>query len=321
METTEVLFKTKTATDRKNKLNRLSKKVNRKYLDVIEAGVTVEYIDSMIADGLPVFKYGTQITIHGMFEELNNNYIFGYKNIFQNKNNSIGIKYNAIDEAKRQRIAEYLKLIGFNYNRNSQNTVYSLIRSVNKDNFETVKTEMLQLKNKIDVSLFFGSVSVYVAQSWGQTYICIDIYINAIYEVNIMPFINKLGITEQTLIDHKAKEAKEAQVRAEQWNKEAEQRKQDRAKILEENKQDLELLSKYSRVEKSQETGLYLLRTFDYNDQLIYKVIYLYMPKGKKKLRANKKEYKSIHEALKHEPGEGYSDKIYNGRVTGYRLQ
>jgi hypothetical protein len=320
MKQTESIFKTKSEVDSKSILNKLNRKADQTILDKIEAGVTIEDLDLMVKSGLPILKYHTQITIHGIFDELTVNYIFGYKNIFQNKNKSIGVKYNAIDEQKRQNIAPRLACLGFNYTRNSQETKFSIVERIDPENFEAVKAKFLQLKSNIDTSLFYGSVSIWVGEAWGMKYLCFDLYINAIYERNIEPFLNGMGATIELLNElneRKEREQREYSIKLENERKEREIVRQ---QALKDNENDLTLLAHYNRVTKVNEPGLYLLRTFNYDDKLIYKVIYIYMPSGKKKVRHNKTEYSNINEALKHNPEQRFSDSIYNGRVTGYKL-
>ena len=321
MKRTEVLFKAKTDTDSKSILNKLNKKVDKAILDQVEAGVTIETLDKLSLSGVPILKYHTQITIHGLFDELSNNYIFGYKNLFQNKNKSIGVKYNAIDEAKRQRIAKRLRCIGFSYTRNSQETGFHISEHIDKDNFSIIKKRFTDLKNKIDESLFYGSVYIWIGESFGAKYLCFDLNINAIYERNIEPFLNGMGATTNLFNELQKKRDDEQAAYEFKLGVDKAERDEAREQALNDNKGDLSLLANFNRVQKVNDPGLYLLRMFNYNNELVYKVIYLYMPKGKKKPRCNKTEYININEALSHEPKESYSDNIYGGKVTGYKLK
>ena len=321
MKRTEVLFKAKTDTDSKSILNKLNKKVDKAILDQVEAGVTIETLDKLSLSGVPILKYHTQITIHGLFDELSNNYIFGYKNLFQNKNKSIGVKYNAIDEAKRQRIAKRLRCIGFSYTRNSQETGFHISEHIDKDNFDEVKKRFIELKGKVNESLFYGSVCIWVGESFGAKYLCFDLNINAIYERNIEPFLNGMGATTNLFNELQKKRDDEQAAYEFKLGVDKAERDEAREQALNDNKGDLSLLANFNRVQKVNDPGLYLLRMFNYNNELVYKVIYLYMPKGKKKPRCNKTEYININEALSHEPKESYSDSIYGGKVTGYKLK
>jgi hypothetical protein len=83
------LFSKDSGFDTPKKINRSAEIVPKEILEEIENGITYETLNSI---NLPVFKYKTQITIHGLFDQLTKNYIGSYKSIFQNANKSIGIK-------------------------------------------------------------------------------------------------------------------------------------------------------------------------------------------------------------------------------------
>lgn len=318
MDNINILFEQTSNFDHKSILNKLNKHIDQSILDKIESGITLEDLEQF--KDIPVLKYKTQITIHGLFPELKNNYVFGYKNLFQNKNKSIGIKYNAIDEEKRKRIAKRLNTLNFHYNRNSQVTNFSIMEMVRKDNFEEIRTKLLELKNKIDNTLYFGHISLYSGQIFGVTYLCFDLYINAIYERNIELFLNKLGATIEL---YNESENKKQIAELEYKNKLELEQKENEAKrnlsIINKQK-DIEILQAYPKIDKTNNPGLYILRSFDYNNELIFKVIYLYLPKGKNKVRSNKTEYLTISEALNHKPEQKYSDNIYNSKLTGYLI-
>jgi len=320
METTEVLFSTETSFDNKSILNKLNRPIDKSILDNIESGITLEDLNKITLSGVPVLKYKTQITIHGLFPELSNNYIFGYKNIFQNKNKSIGVKYNAIDEEKRQRIAKRLKNIGFHYCRNSQGTKFDIMEPINKDNFEEVKKRFLDLKNKIDISLFYGYCSIWVGEAWGCKYLCFDLYINAIYEKNIEPFLNKVGATVELYeAEQRKKEVEQAEYES-KYKAERESNEAAKRASMASKSEQIQILEQYPRVEKTNEPGKYVLRSYNYDNELIFKVIHIYTVKGKQKPRWNYKEFITVQEALNYQPPENWSDKIYTGRLSGYKI-
>jgi hypothetical protein len=321
MEKIEVLFADSKEYDNKSILNKLNKPVNKDLLDKIEQGITIEDLESITLAGFPVLKYKTQITIHGLFPELNNSYIFGYKNIFQNKNKSIGIKYNAIDEDKRQRIAKRLKCLGFFYRRNSQGTEFNIMEMITPENFESVKSKLLTLKNKIDSNLFYGHSCLWVGQSFGVKYLCFDLYINAIYEQNIEPFLNKLGATIELLQAKEDQKRKEYEEYKQKYEAERLERDNKKRLSLESKAEQIKILEQYPKVEKTNDPGMYILRQYDYNDNLIFKVVYIYLIKGKQKPRWNYKEYITIQEALNHIPSENWSDSIYLGKLTGRKIK
>lgn len=72
MKVIESLFETGVY-DSKNILNKSDKVISQSVLENIESeGITSEILDTL---GVPVFKYKTQITIHGLFPELMVNYL------------------------------------------------------------------------------------------------------------------------------------------------------------------------------------------------------------------------------------------------------
>ena len=66
----------------------------------IEDGVTLERLNDI---GVPVFRYKTQVTIHGKLPDFNPDVkVNDYRWVFKNANGSIGIRYGAIDAAKKR---------------------------------------------------------------------------------------------------------------------------------------------------------------------------------------------------------------------------
>ena len=78
MKLTELLDKKDSNFDAKNKLNKGSGIVNSSIIEQIESGgITSELLDSF---PFPVFRYRTQITLHGTFNtEQDSFYTGGYK--------------------------------------------------------------------------------------------------------------------------------------------------------------------------------------------------------------------------------------------------
>ena len=320
METIEILFKSETNFDHKSILNKLNKHIDKNILDQIESGITLEQLDNFNNSGIPILKYKTQITIHGLFPELSINSIFGYKNLFQNKNKSIGIKYNAIDEEKRQRIAKRLKTIGFYYRRNSQGTEFNIMEIINKDNFESLKIKFIGLSKNIDQSLYVGHYSMYIGQSFGVKYLCFDLYINAIYEKNIELFLNKIGATIELLqIAENKKQLEETEYKkvleAERLNTQLL-----RETAYKNKSEEIAILEQYTKVEKTNLPGMYIQRSFDYNNNFVFKVVYIYLLKGKQKPRWNKTEYISVFDALNHECKDHWNDSIFASKLSGYLI-
>jgi hypothetical protein len=286
--------------DKKNKLNRSSKKLDVNLLTQIDNGTTIENLIELSKKySLPIFKYQTQITIHGIFNELGSNYCYGYKHIIQNKNKSIGIKYGAIDEVKRQYLKKYLRYIGFNYSRSTNNQSFELLkRSFNINDAKNDVIELQKTLKKIDKNLFFGGANIIQGNYLGAIYTILDLTINAIEQKNIDLFLENLGITKEFIKN------KEIQIEREKIERE---KKYKLERIERENKKELtknELIKirendfKNYSLELPKENNIYINVYSDWNNVLKYKLIKV-LPQGRKKLqRYLEREYSTLNEAL-----------------------
>jgi len=192
--------------DHKNITNKSNVIVPQNILDVIESdGATSEILDTI---GTKVFKYRTQITIHGLFNELKNNYIGGYKNMFQNKNLSIGVKYTAIDRDKKQRIFNKIRAFADGWYVSDNSSEYNIYKSSEhfstKDEYLKLLPEYQKLAESINKDLFFGNVDVYLARNFFGYFMVCEVNIGAIYEKNVNALIEsvcgeKIEVIEKTI--------------------------------------------------------------------------------------------------------------------------
>ena len=108
------LFSESNYIDKRHKLNTTSKSISLDVVNEIEKfGITSERINELVSDGFDIYKYKTQITLHGLCKELNNERVNGYKCLTLNANLSIGIKYIAVDVAKKHTICNKLNYFGW----------------------------------------------------------------------------------------------------------------------------------------------------------------------------------------------------------------
>ncbi len=320
MQKVESIFEKDSGFDHKNITLKCDKVVPDRFLKAIEAGVTSEELDGFARAGLKIFKYKTQITVHGVFGELHKNRVAGYVNLFQNKNLSIGIRYGAIDESKRQRIIEKIRYAGFSYRRNSTDHCFEILKRVNPANKEETKERleaMLAVKAKIDTSLFTGGVYMYTAQAFGLVYIVLEVHVSIIPEKNVDKFWQAL--VSQETIDAKIEEKrlKEEAYKAEQEAaRQAERAVHDAAMAT--AAPDLAYLEKhYPKVSTTEPTaGVFLKVGTNHRNELEYAVKYVYKPKGARLFKHNDTSYKTMQEALKHEPKEGYGDSPCRGKIV-----
>ena len=75
----------------------------------IERGVTIE---ELVNIGVPVYRYETQVTIHGNLPGIETKRVCGYKSLMVNGNGSLGVRYVAIDGEKKKLIKKACKVCG-----------------------------------------------------------------------------------------------------------------------------------------------------------------------------------------------------------------
>lgn len=203
MKNIETLFSRENF-DAKNILNRSGKIIDKEQLQQIEEhGATFEQLENL---GVPVFKYKTQITIHGNFPELEQTYIGGYKNLLQNKNGSIGVKWRAIDYQKKNII--YRKVKAYNQQwrikENSQDFyIYKLSKAfqTREEYAETLEIEKKFLSS-VDKTKFYGDCGVFLSRDWACYYLVTYINLGALKQENTQTVIENIcGASVQAIDD------------------------------------------------------------------------------------------------------------------------
>jgi len=172
----------------KRKLNTAPKtKPNISLSDIESNGLTLE---SMKKINVPIYKYRTQITIHGLWPETEG-YCFGYKHLVQNKNGSFGVRYGAIDGRKKKTIRNIARFSEFYPRNDSQGTSFV---GCYKNDITRLKTDFANItKHK---HLFIGSVDILHDRVFtGYYYILINL--RAIPKENLWAFCETiLNITK-----------------------------------------------------------------------------------------------------------------------------
>ena len=254
MKQLEKFFDIETQYDKKHKLNTCNKKVPSEYLTSIEKGCSLERLEEMMHKKFDVFKYKTQITIHGLFPELSTNRVGGYVNLTQNKNKSIGVRYTAIDHEKKTRLYNLLsKISDWHITENSCQYYINKMEALPSDCINN-REKILEIVRKyeaeakqIDKSLFVGNVSCYIARGLCRNYMCLDANICCFYEKNFYKlFENLSGMTweegQKKYETIKAEEKRKHDEFETRWKKEREERK---AKEAEEEKKREEIINKF----------------------------------------------------------------------------
>ena len=219
-------------------------------------------------------------------------------------------------------MAERLRCIGINYSRNSTDFQFRKTwRFTEKNEYQTKLKEAKDLANKIDGSLYYGSKHIWIAQQFGMTYIVFDWSVGSIYSKNIEPVLNSLGATKELLEQSLQAKELEAKERKERYEKERKERDEKCAKILENSKSIFDQIqSLFGDKIKTKEVGTFLIVKLNYNDQLEFTTRFIYEIKGKKLPRYNQRSFYSLDEALSHKPEPSFSDSIFKGTTTGWKI-
>ena len=225
-EKIEKVFDAESEYASKHKLNTCNKVVSQELLDKIEDGCSLEILEE-VAKGFDIFKYRTQITIHGLFPELSTRCIGRYVNIVQNKNKSVGIKYSAIDHEKKKRL---YKLICdcTEYRITENSTTFHISQWIELDTsseeaFKAPIKKAVDEINKIDRKLFYGSVHVYVLRGLFRTYAVKEINIKCFYERNFKTIVEQVcGMSYDKAMEIHNKKVEEKRQRQIEWEKQCE---------------------------------------------------------------------------------------------------
>lgn len=230
MKNLETLFESENF-DFKNITNKSEKTISRETLEAIEAGgVTIETLENL---GVPIFKYKTQITIHGLFPALQNNYIGGYKNLFQNKNLSIGVKWQAVDYNKKtaiyNTIRKYLK--GWHIVHNSSEYfIYKQTEIIkSKEHYLQLLEVCKSDAARINKSLFYGNSGVFLSGNFFGQFLVTYINLGAVKTENVNAVIENICGADLQTVNAKI-EADRLQAEKERTEREAESKRQ--AEIL-----------------------------------------------------------------------------------------
>lgn len=145
----------------------------------IENGVSLEVLESL---NVPVYRYQTQITIHGLLPDITKDTVNGYKSILLNGNGSIGVKYIAIDGEKKKLFKRTARALDnddrcMSFHMDSRGvTLYKTF------NDKTLCLEFLKTVPNCFIGCKYAAQSVY-----GGYYVVIEL--DAIPECNVWPMI------------------------------------------------------------------------------------------------------------------------------------
>jgi len=145
----------------------------------IERGVSLEIMKAL---PVPVYFYGTQITIHGDVPGVVLERVGGYKAIIRNANGSIGVRYTAIDAEKKRIVARTCRVSKCKMSYTQSSTGSELHKGFHG---EKAQADALALKASIP-DVFIGS-AYFARDPYGRLYVVSTFA--AIPEENLWAFI------------------------------------------------------------------------------------------------------------------------------------
>ena len=187
------LFEKVSVYDSKHIKNLSKKKVPQQLLDAVESGCSYETL-LQLAKGYPICKYQTQITVHGIFNDLGTRRVGVYVNLCKNKNQSLGIRWSAIDYNKKNELFTKIRTVDRAWHAvqdRQQFYLEQMVRVKDQGGYVRILAAFKQKAAGIDTSLFTGSVSAYgMMDVWGRVYVVLNVV------VNCFPLPNMQKITE-----------------------------------------------------------------------------------------------------------------------------
>lgn len=213
------------------KLNRSSKKITDDILTEIEGGNISSVTIKNIALSFPVFVYKTCLTIHGNLPEINRTRIGGYKNLIQNKNGSLEVRYSAIDYQQKKLISKYLKGTDWRSTENSQTGIF-----FSKSKSTTEKETAIKIYNELkleaenfNVTGLKAKVNVTGCNYFGMYYLTMYV-MPLLIEADPLHIAAKISNTAPNIILTRYNE-EQAEYRQREENMKREAQKREAAKI------------------------------------------------------------------------------------------
>lgn len=205
---------TKSNFDSKKKINRSPDQTFAFSPNYQEEGITSEDLLAIEAQGVKIFRYFTQITIHGKTRQFTDGvYVRGYQSILENKNGSTGVKYHAIDAAKKKYIQDLCLFAGWRTQRNSSDEYIYFGRIVRTGaDREQVHAECKEAYDKVDVSKGYVTKGMYHQPSSliGPECFIVKVHIGAILQKDVEPFLSSFINLEAAKAAKATKEAERA---------------------------------------------------------------------------------------------------------------
>ena len=182
--------------DTPKKLNRSTSQVRSEIVNQLEEGNFTSEMIAELRKDYPIFYYRTCITIHGTWPEVERTRIGAYKNVIQNKNGSLEIRWSAIDNGKVHEIANGLRGTGspWHYSENSNGRSFIIQKVITKETFQAVRAELEPIARELSEFPIYGYLNLYTAATpWGVTYLVLSLSPLAVPVNQVKPLTLKLS--------------------------------------------------------------------------------------------------------------------------------
>lgn len=218
--------------DTPKKLNRSGASIPQQYIDSIEEGKVTSQDIKKLSEIVPIFIYKTCITIHGNLPEIQRQYVGGYKNLIQNKNNSLEIRHSAIDSQLKSELSNLL--IGhWNKQQDSSKGIYFVKTKRTQDKTEAINMLQEQRKYINSIQLTGCKARMFVSgfNYFGMYYIN-TFFVPILIETDIINLASELtGIDTGTLKAEKQKQEEEEQQRQQKYLEDSQLRQAKQAQL------------------------------------------------------------------------------------------
>lgn len=229
----------------------------------LESGVTIEELEEI---GVPVYRYETQVTIHGKLPNIDVTRINGYKSLMLNGNGSIGVRYVAIDAEKKRFIKKACTALKSNFRGSFNSKGFTLFTSASD------KESILKAYQSFPRDLIHGSIYA-GALMYGGFGLFVEVgSVDAENLEALLVHLTGKGESDCQLAIQNAEA--EAEARAQAYKTEAEKRSNERLEARKALESRLALALAGREPVKSFEAGKYEIAVgFDESGKVKYKSI------------------------------------------------
>lgn len=172
--------------DTPKKINRSNNVIPIEVIESLEKGEFTHETLTDLVKRFPVFRYRSCITVHGSWPMVEVTRIGGYRNVIQNKNGSVEVRYTAIDVEKFHRIADLIyQQSKFRLHSDSNGRKFQIAQRVTKETYKELGAQFNVLAAKFKGLDIYGNVSVYLAQDFFGLFLVLDVVPLAIPESQV----------------------------------------------------------------------------------------------------------------------------------------